>query len=113
LEHWLTGLDHAQLGGRIAEKWNLPPILVEAIAYHHEPARATTEPHVTYWVHLADAAALMLGISLGYDGLCYELNEEVIIASGFEELDMEGLMEVELKAVADAEGIFQEKAEAQ
>jgi len=32
-----TGMNHAELGALIAEKWNFPPRLVAAIRYHHEP----------------------------------------------------------------------------
>lgn len=106
LERWLTGFDHAQLGGRVAEKWNLPLALVEAIAYHHQPAKATIEPEITHWVHLADAAALMLGISLGFDGLSYQLSEASIEATNFKSLDLEALMQVEVGSISEAEGIF-------
>ena len=32
-----AGMNHAELGALIAEKWNFPPRLVAAIRYHHEP----------------------------------------------------------------------------
>jgi len=32
-----AGMNHAELGALIAEKWNFPPRLVSAIRYHHEP----------------------------------------------------------------------------
>ncbi len=32
-----AGLNHAELGAKIALKWNFPEPLVEAIRYHHEP----------------------------------------------------------------------------
>lgn len=103
MEHWLTGLDHAELGGRIAQQWNLPEVLIEAIAFHHKPEQATIEPCVTYWVHLADAAALMLGIGLGYDGLSYELNETAVRQCKLETLDMGTLMQAELEQLNSAE----------
>jgi len=33
-----AGMNHAELGALIAEKWNFPPRLVAAIRYHHQPA---------------------------------------------------------------------------
>ncbi|MEW5958863.1 MAG: HDOD domain-containing protein [Chloroflexota bacterium] len=107
LEHWLTGMDHAQLGGQIAKSWNLPGVLIEAITYHHHPDQATIEPCVTHWVHLADAAALMIGVGLGYDGLFYELSDQVLNSPGFRSMDLETLMEVEAAAVIDAENLLQ------
>jgi putative nucleotidyltransferase with HDIG domain len=32
------GMNHAEIGARIAEKWNFPDSLVAAIRYHHEPS---------------------------------------------------------------------------
>jgi putative nucleotidyltransferase with HDIG domain len=106
LERWLTGFNHAELGARVAEKWNLPQSLVEAIAYHHQPEKASIQPMITHWIHLADATALMLGISLGFDGLSYQLSEASVEATKFQTLDLETLMQVELQAISDAEGIF-------
>lgn len=55
------GFDHAELGARIAEAWNLPPNLVVAIRYHH------SEKH---WPSLAaEQARLTAVVSLGSDGL--------------------------------------------
>jgi putative nucleotidyltransferase with HDIG domain len=34
------GLNHAEIGGLIAEKWNFPEALISAIRFHHEPKRA-------------------------------------------------------------------------
>ena len=33
-----AGLNHAEIGALIAEKWNFPPSLVSAIRFHHEPS---------------------------------------------------------------------------
>ena len=35
-----AGMDHAEIGARIAEKWNFSEGLVMAIRYHHDPAAA-------------------------------------------------------------------------
>lgn len=39
----VIGVNHAELGARLAEKWKLSPMLIEAIAYHHDFAAATPE----------------------------------------------------------------------
>ncbi|MCL2802014.1 MAG: HDOD domain-containing protein [Treponema sp.] len=38
-----AGLNHAELGALIAEKWNFPERLVSAIRYHHDPDSATED----------------------------------------------------------------------
>lgn len=37
------GMNHAEIGARIAEKWNFPDALVAAIRFHHEPALMTAD----------------------------------------------------------------------
>jgi putative nucleotidyltransferase with HDIG domain len=36
LEKGILGMTHAEIGGRMAEQWNFPEALVEAIAHHHD-----------------------------------------------------------------------------
>jgi len=42
-ENMSAGLNHAELGALIAEKWNFPERLVAAIRYHHDPGSAPAE----------------------------------------------------------------------
>ncbi|MEE8440726.1 MAG: HDOD domain-containing protein, partial [Spirochaetia bacterium] len=50
-----SGLNHAEIGGRIAVKWNFPEALVYAIQYHHHPSDAPPEHRdVVYTVYLAN-----------------------------------------------------------
>jgi len=87
-EQQILGFDHTAVGSRVAEKWNLPEELVEAIANHHTPSRARHNPKLTSIVHVADAASMSMGIGLGGDGMLYpfdgyatrqvDLTEEVI-----------------------------------
>lgn len=37
LEHQSLGFTHAEVGGRIAQRWNLPTPVMHAISYHHGP----------------------------------------------------------------------------
>ena len=43
LEDLSAGLNHAEIGGLIAEKWNFPESLVASIRYHHDPSSAPEE----------------------------------------------------------------------
>ena len=56
MENFSYGLNHADVGGLIAQKWNFPEQLVEGIKYHHEPLRASL-PHknIVFCVYLANA----------------------------------------------------------
>ena len=39
-EEEVLGLHHGEIGARLAERWNFPPVLVETIRHHHQPERA-------------------------------------------------------------------------
>jgi putative nucleotidyltransferase with HDIG domain len=43
LENLSAGMNHAELGSLIAEKWNFPDRLVMAIRYHHDPLSVAPE----------------------------------------------------------------------
>ncbi|NOY62835.1 MAG: HDOD domain-containing protein [Gammaproteobacteria bacterium] len=57
VEYELFGFNHATLGGMLLKEWNLPPILVETVKYHHHPSRAKQFPIEASLVQLADLIA--------------------------------------------------------
>ena len=48
------GVDHAEIGGRVARHWRLPDRLVEPIAFHHDVSCSVTHRQRTAVIHLAD-----------------------------------------------------------
>jgi putative nucleotidyltransferase with HDIG domain len=42
-EEMINGVDHAEVGAQLADRWNFPEILVAAIRYHHAPLKAPAE----------------------------------------------------------------------
>ncbi|MFZ5808891.1 MAG: HDOD domain-containing protein [Chloroflexota bacterium] len=74
LESAHFGIDHAALGAELAQRWRLPPPLIDAIAHHHHPSQANEGAILAAAVHLADATAMSLGIGLGKDGLQYTVD---------------------------------------
>jgi HD-like signal output (HDOD) protein len=53
-EEKIIGTGHAQVGSWLAEKWNLPKIIVESIAFHHAPWEAKAEPQLVAIVNIAN-----------------------------------------------------------
>lgn len=51
----MLGIDHAELGRRLARQWKLPEVVTSGIAYHHRPADAGEHEALAYVVHGADA----------------------------------------------------------
>ena len=84
-EEQVLGFHHGQVGAHVAKKWNLPDDLVEAIAYHHSPEKATTNFKLTSIIHVADAIVMMMGIGLGVDGMTYNLSQEALEVLGIDE----------------------------
>jgi len=63
LERKHLGMDHCQVGSMIAEQWNLPKMLKDAIQYHHE----TDDP----LEKLPEKNREMVGIVSAADRLCW------------------------------------------
>jgi putative nucleotidyltransferase with HDIG domain len=55
VEDKLIGIDHAQVGGLICERWQFPSVLVDAIRFHHYPPNAKANPQLPAVVNLANA----------------------------------------------------------
>lgn len=53
-EKMVLGLNHAELGHLIAQKWNFPPQIAEAIAVHHDPEAALATSELAVCVYLAN-----------------------------------------------------------
>jgi putative nucleotidyltransferase with HDIG domain len=49
--------DHARIGGYIAEKWQFPKSLIEAIQYHHTMTKEAADVGLLLCVHLANRIA--------------------------------------------------------
>jgi len=53
-EEMILGITHAEIGHWLAEKWNLPRQLDDAIAFHHTPGRIERGAELPSLIHLAD-----------------------------------------------------------
>ncbi|MBC7076264.1 MAG: HDOD domain-containing protein [Syntrophomonadaceae bacterium] len=91
-EDKILGFNHTVVGAKVAEKWNLPAELVEAIALHHNPEKAQVNKKLTSIVHLADAICVMMGIGVGVDGMSYPLSEEAVQLIGLDKSEIENTM---------------------
>lgn len=56
-EREVMKMDHCQLGALLAERWKLPPQLVESIRYYNNPAGATLNPSLVSLVHIGNHIA--------------------------------------------------------
>lgn len=106
VEQEILGFDHAQVGGKIAEKWNLPPDLVETITYHHNPEKAFIDPLLTSVVHVANALVMMMGIGLGLDGIAYPLSTFALDQIGIDSMELQQVMKDVSDLLVDEDGFL-------
>ncbi len=74
-------LGHGLIGAALAQQWNLPAPLCEAIAFHHTPRAAQINPRLTATVSLANeiAHALACEAADGMEGLVLPLSAEEVL----------------------------------
>jgi len=65
-EDKILGISHAASGRIIAESWGLPQELVEVIAHHHSPAKATHNPALVSIVSVSDLLCRVSGMGYGH-----------------------------------------------
>ncbi len=69
-ERLSTGYNHAEVGAKIAEKWNFPKSLIQSIRFHHNPENCEKEyKELVYSVYLANAICDMEKGDMNFDQL--------------------------------------------
>lgn len=93
-EREVLGFDHAALGAKIADTWNFPPMLVQAIGLHHQPEQARGDRFLTDVTHLANHLAIRYGAGIEKpEGLSGPLFEHTLSELRLAPSDLEGLQE--------------------
>lgn len=93
-ERRVLGFDHQDVGGRLAEKWNLPKVIVEAISYHHTPSSCFPDSAMVDIVHVADYLASTSSVTThGGAGLRFSLDKGAIGRLGITEEEISSLAE--------------------
>ena len=101
-EREILGIDHAELGAVVAEKWCFSPKMVFIIRNHHDPLKILIGDDLSISIiYLADTICMMVGIGGGADGLAYRYYQEVMDRLNFTDVDLQ-------KTIAD----FWEKSKA-
>lgn len=65
-ERELLGTDHAEVGGRLLQKWNFPEALVACVRWHHDPGAAGEHQKLAACIYLANLTAAFTGHSFGH-----------------------------------------------
>ncbi len=107
-EEEVLGFNHAVVGGKVAEKWNLPEELVEAISLHHNPGGARISPALTAIAHLTDVACMTMGVGLGADGLLYPYDGYALKVLRITHPDLEEIISEVSDSMFDVDSLFPE-----
>ncbi len=87
----VLGVNHAEIGACLLSRWKLPPVVVEAVANHHEPP-VDQGATLSAVVHLADGCAHFVGSSYGWNSLAARMGSGVIEALGMNPDEIEKTM---------------------
>ena len=90
VETEVYGFDHAEVGAALARRWNYPEDIVDALAWHHAPARGKPGGLAAI-VHYADAIAQALDLEEAENGQIPRLQQSSIDQLG---LDWQALKQV-------------------
>jgi putative nucleotidyltransferase with HDIG domain len=109
-EQRVLGFDHQQVGGKMAETWNLPKPMVEAIRYHHCPSECESYNPAVDVVHLADYLSSTTEITThGGAGHHFNLDEQCLGRLGIALGEVEGLADEFVVQYQNYEKLFVEE----
>ncbi len=98
---------HCDLGSYLADKWNLPVPLIEAIDLHHTPGEATEDPQLVSVVHIANSVAKGLGYCASGWSKEKELDSYAFARLDIEPSGLEGWIDEIKEEIENAEELFQ------
>ena len=71
-ERLVLGIDHAEVGSILLERWNIPNVIAQVVRWHHAPESFEDAQRVLDVVHVADCFSTQSGLGVGIDGLRYQ-----------------------------------------
>ncbi len=87
-ERQLIGVDHAELGGRLAQQWQLAPSIVQAISGHHDVSSVPEENRqLAATLTIADFIASISGLSSA-DAAYFRIPDAVWEAAAIDKQDL-------------------------
>lgn len=97
VENRLLGMDHAEVGGRLLERWGFSGPVVEAVRHHHDPKRSDSAAELASQVYVGNVLAHFMGHGYGHHAMAMHGHQEALqlaaLASGDIPLLMMGTMD--------------------
>jgi len=108
VESKMIGCNHAEVGGRLLQRWKLPERLVNAVRHHHNPAAGKPYEHLTACVTLGDFLAYFMGHGYGHYALSLHGRDEALTILNLSAENLPSYMEQgfeKLKSVKNLYGL--------
>ncbi|MFH1843432.1 MAG: HDOD domain-containing protein [bacterium] len=111
-ERWALGMDHAEVGGKLAETWQLPETIACAARWHHQPdaAPSDVDHSLVDIVHVADCLAHTLGFGADVGGLARRVESGVTDRLGIQSQDLENLTATAMEQILEMGRVFRPQA---
>lgn len=97
------GINHANAGAWIAQKWNFPRSLVEVIEYHHKPNLSKNVTMQTAIVHLSDILIRAKGFGFAGDNSVPAINNAAWQMLNLSEADVKDILDEMEDSLSQAE----------
>lgn len=82
------GMNHAELGAMIMEKWEFSEDLIQAVRQHHD-SDALDKSQLTALLALSNTLIISLGVGVGADGLSGKMQGEGLKRFGISNIDLD------------------------
>jgi len=105
-EELVLGINHAELGAILLERWSIPEPIVNIVRYRLRPDDCPERDLALDLVHVGDVIAKMTGIGMGIDGMQYAPSQAVFERLAITPQHMENVMVVMLEQIADLRDIL-------
>jgi HD-like signal output (HDOD) protein len=103
----VLGIDHAEVGARLLEHWNLPEDIIGVVRWHHQPEHYLgKDPLAANVVHVANAMCLMAGVGAGLDALSYRPSSRAMEQLGLEMMMLDDIVYDILRELMEARKLF-------
>jgi HD-like signal output (HDOD) protein len=109
-EKMVLGINHAELGAILLERWSIPEAIVNVVRYRLRPDDCPEPDLALDLVHVGDVIAKMTGIGMGIDGLQYEPSQSVFTRLDITPQQMENVMIAILEQIGELRDILQDTA---
>ncbi|WP_428569591.1 MAG: HDOD domain-containing protein [Solidesulfovibrio sp. DCME] len=109
-EEEVLGINHAELGAILLERWSIPVPIVNVVRYRLRPDDCPEPDLALDLVHVGDVIAKMTGIGMGIDGMQYAPSQAVFARLDLTPYQMENVMAAILEQIAEIRDILMEQA---